>query len=205
MYVNLRAIKYIETKLHATCSYLIQNFFCLIFFMIFEKKYFLGIFMNHHLQTSHCVKSVQIRSYFWFVFSCIRTEYREIVCLSVFSPNTGKYGPEITSYLDTFHAVSVRCYVTVECIKPNLLYKYIKKFKSSQGSISLNYWSESSKTQFFPVNIAKGLCFSWELKLLKLIKQMFLLSLLLHFYTFGVSANENFLLASYRGNNYGRK
>ena len=34
-------------------------------------------------------KSVQIRSYFW----------------SVFSPNTGKYGPEITPYLDTFHAV----------------------------------------------------------------------------------------------------
>ena len=23
----------------------------------------------------------------------------------VFSPNTGKYGPEITPYLDTFHAV----------------------------------------------------------------------------------------------------
>ena len=27
--------------------------------------------------------------------------------LSVFSPNTGKYGPEITPYLDTFHAVYV--------------------------------------------------------------------------------------------------
>ena len=25
--------------------------------------------------------------------------------LSVFRPNTGKYGPEITPYLDTFHAV----------------------------------------------------------------------------------------------------
>ena len=25
--------------------------------------------------------------------------------LSVFSPNTGKYGPEITPYLDTFHAL----------------------------------------------------------------------------------------------------
>ena len=35
----------------------------------------------------HCVKSVQIRSYFWSVFSCIRTE--------------------ITPYLDTFHAVKV--------------------------------------------------------------------------------------------------
>ena len=30
--------------------------------------------------------------------------------LSVFSPNTGKYRPEITPYLDTFHAVhAIRC------------------------------------------------------------------------------------------------
>ena len=34
----------------------------------------------------HCVKSVQIRSF------CV-------------SPNTGKYGPEKTPYLDTFRAV----------------------------------------------------------------------------------------------------
>ena len=27
----------------------------------------------------------------------------------VFSPNTGKYGPEITRYLDTFHTVNVIC------------------------------------------------------------------------------------------------
>ena len=37
---------------------------------------------------SHCVKSVQIRSCFW----------------SAFSPNAGKYGPEITPYLGTFHS-----------------------------------------------------------------------------------------------------
>ena len=46
------------------------------------------------------VRSVQIRSNFWSVFSRIWTEY-------VFSPNTGKYGPEITPYLDTFHAVLI--------------------------------------------------------------------------------------------------
>ena len=34
----------------------------------------------------HCMRSVQIRSCSWSVFSCIRTEYR----------------PEITPYLDTF-------------------------------------------------------------------------------------------------------
>ena len=42
----------------------------------------------------HCVKSVQIWSYFWSVLSCIQTKYR-------------KYGPEITPYLDTFYAVVV--------------------------------------------------------------------------------------------------
>ena len=31
---------------------------------------------------------------------------RDSPYLSVFSPNTGKYGPEITPYFDTFHAVS---------------------------------------------------------------------------------------------------
>ena len=46
---------------------------------------------SYNLINSHYVKSVQIRSYIWSVFSCIQTEY-----ISVFSPNTGKYGPEIT-------------------------------------------------------------------------------------------------------------
>ena len=52
-----------------------------IYFKIFQR----------HILELHCVESVEIRSYFW----------------SVFNPNTGKYGPEITPYLDTFHAVLV--------------------------------------------------------------------------------------------------
>ena len=48
----------------------------------------------------HCVKSVQIRSFFWSAFSCIRTECR----------NTGKYGPERTPYLDTLPVVFVITY-----------------------------------------------------------------------------------------------
>ena len=39
-----------------------------------------------------CVNKVQIQSFFWIVFS-------------KFSPNKEKYGPEKTSYLNTFHAV----------------------------------------------------------------------------------------------------
>ena len=56
----------------------------------------------------HCVKSVQIRSFFWYVFSRIGTEYGDLPCKSpLFSPNTGKYGPEKTPYLDIFRAVGL--------------------------------------------------------------------------------------------------
>ena len=30
------------------------------------------------VKTSHCVKSVQVRSFFWSIFSCIRTEYGDL-------------------------------------------------------------------------------------------------------------------------------
>ena len=30
------------------------------------------------IKNTDCVKSVQIRGYFWSVFSCVRTEYRKI-------------------------------------------------------------------------------------------------------------------------------
>ena len=54
----------------------------------------------------HCIKGVHIQSFLWSIFSRIWTEYREIsLYLSVFSPGAEKYGPEKTSYWDTFHAV----------------------------------------------------------------------------------------------------
>ena len=33
--------------------------------------------LTNILREIHCAKSVQIRSYFWSVFSCIQTEYRK--------------------------------------------------------------------------------------------------------------------------------
>ena len=48
----------------------------------------------------HFVTCVQIRRFFWSLFCCIRTGYREILRLIY-----GKYGPGKTPYLDTFHAV----------------------------------------------------------------------------------------------------
>ena len=61
------------------------------------------VYLDKLIVGYHCVKSVQIRSVFW----------------SVFSPN-GKYGPGKTPYLDTFHAVNglFSCYTSK--IKDNL-------------------------------------------------------------------------------------
>ena len=35
--------------------------------------------------TKHCVTGVEIRSYFWSVFSSIRTEYGDLFCKSPYS------------------------------------------------------------------------------------------------------------------------
>ena len=55
-------------------------------------------------QDSHCVKSAQIRSFFWFAFSCIQSEYRNIFLYSVRIQE--KTDQKKTLYLNTFHAVS---------------------------------------------------------------------------------------------------
>ena len=59
----------------------------------------------------HCMKSVQIRSFFWSVLSIFGLNME---IYSAFSPNTGKYGPEKTPYLDLFHVV-------VFTFQPNLV------------------------------------------------------------------------------------
>ena len=57
-------------------------------------------------QAFYCTKNVQIRSFSWSVFPVfgLNTEIYEV--FYEFSPNTGKYRPEKTPYLYTFHAVS---------------------------------------------------------------------------------------------------
>ena len=47
---------------------------------------------------------------------------REMKYLSVFSPNTGKYGPEITLYFDNFQAVYVSSSLDLDmAIQPLML------------------------------------------------------------------------------------
>ena len=63
----------------------------------------------------HCVKSVQIRIYFWSVFFCIRTEYRKIRTRN-------------NSHLDTFHAVMCIKYIqNVYHISTNFCVHFVYK------------------------------------------------------------------------------
>ena len=78
--------------------------FCEIFRNSYFVKYQQTTTLDCWSFLIHSLKSVRIRSFFWSVFSCIRSEY---VYLSVFSLNAGKNGPEKTPYLDTFHVVIV--------------------------------------------------------------------------------------------------
>ena len=80
----------------------------------------------------HCVKNIQTRSFLWSLFLHINAKCGKYkpkkLCIwpktltawklskygiisspyfPVFNPNTGKYGPEIIPYLDTFHAVTI--------------------------------------------------------------------------------------------------
>ena len=51
------------------------------------------------------MKSVQIRSFFWSVFSCIRTEYGDLLRKSPYSVRIQENTDQKTLYLDTFHEV----------------------------------------------------------------------------------------------------
>ena len=64
----------------------------LSFFSVNFYDYFSFVAIIRIFEIRHCVNSVQIRSYFWSVFSCIQSKYRK---------------PVTTPYLDTFHAVII--------------------------------------------------------------------------------------------------
>ena len=56
-------------------------------------------FLNRHQKIIkigiHCVKRVSIRSYFWFVFSCTRTEYGDLLCKFPYSVRIQKSTDQI--------------------------------------------------------------------------------------------------------------
>ena len=74
---NLQDTSYIQVEPHKLLTNLISCFISYFTKKPLETAHACLIFCN-----SHCMKSVQIRSFFWSVFSHIRTEYGEIQSIS---------------------------------------------------------------------------------------------------------------------------
>ena len=66
---------------------------------------------------AHCVKSVQIRSFFSCPYLSTFGLNTEIYSVNLRS-NAGKYGQEKTPYLDTFHAVALNTLNSQINVKP---------------------------------------------------------------------------------------
>ena len=75
---------------------------------------------NNFNYLSHCVKSVQIRSFLW--------------------SEKGKYGPEKTPYLDTFHVV---IYLFEKAI--NALFRWLDSFKNLSVKSIIHWQAELMK------------------------------------------------------------
>ena len=88
---------------HVIASW-VQAFFTSNAFFQFSLSVALVSFLSElqMLLRCHCVKSVQIPSFFWSVFNRIRTEWRDTLYLSVFSRNAGKYEAKKNSVFGHF-------------------------------------------------------------------------------------------------------
>ena len=81
--------------------------------------------------------------------------WRDISYLSVFTPSAGKYGPDITPYLDTFHRLHVirnsNCFIMLKINSHRLFVRMICKFwyESLQSNVS------NLRVSFFHVELLK--------------------------------------------------
>ena len=80
---------------------MVMTFFIIIFSCVWVD------IISEDFQEVTMHEKCQIRSYFRSIVSCIRTERGDLLLKSLYSVHTGKYGPEITSYLDTIQFLSV--------------------------------------------------------------------------------------------------
>ena len=71
---------------------------------VIQKKSWYCNLTLYSLRWGHCLKSVQTESFFWSVFSCIRTEYW---ILEIYSYEYREIHTKKNRYLDTFQAVGM--------------------------------------------------------------------------------------------------
>ena len=92
-----------------------------MFDSILNKPVLLSTFLRP-LEHTLCEKCPNTEFFLFRIFPYSNWIWRDTPHFSVFSPNAGKYGPEKTPYLDTFHAV-----ITLLCFICSYTYHYIKK------------------------------------------------------------------------------
>ena len=92
------------------------------------------------LHFSHCVKSVQIRSFSWYVFSCIRSEYGDLLRKSSDSvrirKNTDQKKLRVWTLFTQWQRVSESKHVFVFV----LTLFFVFAVKISIASVNLDYW-----------------------------------------------------------------
>ena len=69
--------------------------------IIFSKHFLTQYILDKKPSNNHCVKSVQIRSFFWSVFSCIRTEFGDLLLEPLYSVRIQDYTDQKKLYIWT--------------------------------------------------------------------------------------------------------
>ena len=94
----------------------------------------------------HSVKSVQNTEFFLVrIFPHSDWIRRDAPYFSVFSPNAGKYGPEKTPYLDTFHAAFIEIALRHGWFPVYLLHIFRTPFtRNTSGWLLLKIWKYCS-------------------------------------------------------------
>ena len=115
-------------------------------------------FQDRHIALiSHCVKSVKIRSFFWFVFSCIWTERREIRSISPYSvrmrENTDQKKLRIWT-LFTQWVVSVSA-VAWLFLCQIFIFRFISKFWGFISKLNIYTNKANCTTRFFGLSLSK--------------------------------------------------
>ena len=91
----------------------------------------------------HCVKSVQMRSFLWFLFSCFRTEYVDLRCKSLYSvriqENANQKKPRIwTLFTQCFYKF---CYI--------LIHRLLRKVIWSRSHPESTFTKKENKSVFW--------------------------------------------------------
>ena len=124
-----------------------------------------------NVQKEHSVKSIQIRSFFWSVFSRIRTKYGEILLSLCIQSECGKIRTRKNSRFRHFS----RCEVAGRFLRKDvcdnfakfrgyhlpLFYEICRKTRLRHSCFSVNF-AKLLRTLFYKTPLGHSLCRSWR-------------------------------------------